>query len=175
MKSREVKDQIIEDLTQKLNEYNHLFFTDISGLDAEQTGELRKKCYDNSIRLEVVKNTLLKKAFAQSEQKELLDDLEGTFVNNTTIMFCETGNVPAKIIQEFRKKYERPLLKAAYVEESLYFGDEEVETIANLKSKDELIGDLVLQLKEPMNKVLSSLKSGSDNITGILKTLSEKQ
>ncbi len=174
MKPKGVKDTIIKDLTRKINEHSHLYLTDISELNAEDTGELRRKCFENNIRLEVVKNTLIKKALKASD-KELSNGFEDNLKNSTSIMFCETGNAGAKLIKEFRKKHEKPILKAAYVEESFYYGDDQVETLAELKSKDELIGDIILQLQSPMNNVISALKSGQNKLTGALKTLSEKQ
>ena len=121
----------------------------------------------------VVKNTLLKKALEQSEGKfeELYDSLK----DSTSIMFCDTGNIPAKLIRDFRKDHDRPVLKAAFVEESIYLGDEQLEMLSALKSKDELIGDVLALLQSPMKNLLSALQSGGNNLAGVLNALSRKE
>lgn len=171
--TRDDKNKVIEDLVGKINEYNHFYLTDISELNAEDSSKLRRKCFEKDIELVVVKNTLLKKAFEKSEKdfNEMFDTLKGS----TSVMFTETSNVPGKLIKEFRKTHERPILKAAFVEESFYFGDNQVDILSTLKSKDELIGDIILLLQSPVKNVISSLQSGGSTLTGILKTLSEKE
>ncbi len=170
---REEKNVIIQELTEKLNRYDHFYLTDISDLDAADTSLLRRKCFDKSINLIVVKNTLLRKALEQSDKN--LEDLYDVLKESTSVMFSETGSVPAKLIKEFRKTHERPLLKAAFVEESFYFGDDQVEVLSKLKSRDELIGDIILILQSPAKNVVSSLQSGGGKLAGIIKTLSEKE
>lgn len=169
---KEEKQIIVEDLTQKLKEYAHFYLTDISTLNAEDTAMLRRKCFEKEIRLMVVKNTLLKRAFDQSE--ESFSDFIETLKESTSIMFCNTGNVPAKLIKEFRKKKEKPVLKAAYVESSVYIGDNQLETLASLKSKDELVADVIALLQSPAKTVISQLQSGSNKLTGILETLEKR-
>ena len=171
--TRNDKNKVIEDLVGKINEYNHFYLTDISELNAEDTSKLRRKCFEKSIELVVVKNTLLKKALEQSEIdfNELYDSLKGS----TSVMFSDTGNVPGKLIEIFRKKHKRPLLKAAFVEESFYFGDNQIDVLSSIKSKDELVGDIIMLLQSPVKNVISSLQSGGNTLTGILKTLSEKE
>ena len=142
-------------------------------MNASDTSSLRRKCFEKDITLVVVKNTLLKRALENSEVD--FGDLYIVLKDSTSIMFSETGNVPAKLIKEFRKVHEKPVLKAAYVEESIYVGDEYLEALSEIKSKDELLGDLVLLLQSPMKNVISSLQSGSNIITGVLKSLSEKE
>jgi len=170
---REEKNQIISDLAQRISESNHFYLADISELNAEDTSILRRKCFEKDIKLIVVKNTLLKKAFEQidGDFQELYEVLE----NATSIMFSETGNLPAKLIKEFRKKHEKPVLKAAFVEESVYIGDNQLEALANIKSKEELIGDIIMLLQSPAKNVLSALQSGGNKLAGIIKTLSEKE
>ncbi|HDR68168.1 MAG TPA: 50S ribosomal protein L10 [Bacteroidaceae bacterium] len=170
---REEKDIIIDNLAQRLNEAKHFYLTDISNLNAEQTYNLRKKCYEQDVNLLVIKNTLLKKAMEKSsgDFKDLYDVLK----DSTSIMFCETGNVPAKLIKELRKTLERPILKAAFVEESVYIGDEQLELLSALKSKEELIGDVIMLLQSPARNLVSALASSSSKLAGALKTLSEKQ
>lgn len=170
---REEKNAIIDDLAQKLQEYNHFYLTDISSLNAEKTSQLRRKCFEKDVKLVVVKNTLFRKALEKSEKDfgnifEILKD-------STSIMFCETANVPAKLIKEFRKTSDRPILKAAFVEESLYIGDEQVDVLSALKSKNELIADIIYLLQSPAKKVVSQLQTGGSILAGVVKTLSEKE
>jgi large subunit ribosomal protein L10 len=170
---REEKDSIIDGLAQRLNESKHFYLTDISDLNAEQTSNLRRKCFEKEVNLLVVKNTLLKKAMEKSEgdYEQFYDILK----DSTSIMFCETGNAPAKLIKEFRKTMERPILKAAFVEESIYIGDEQLEALSTIKSKEELIGDVILLLQSPAKNLVSALASSSSQLAGALKTLSEKE
>lgn len=170
---REEKNSIIDGLKEQINNASHFYLTDISNLNATDTSNLRRKCFEKEIELVVVKNTLLKKALEQSEGnfEELYDILK----NSTSIMFCDTGNIPAKLIKDFRKSSERPVLKAAFVEESIYLGDEQLEMLSSLKSKDELIADVLALLQSPMTNLLSALQSGGNNMAGALKTLAEKE
>ena len=170
---REAKEIIIDNLTTQINNASHFYLTDISELDAADTSSLRRKCFEREVELVVVKNTLLKKALEKSEGN--FEDLYGILKNSTSIMFCESGNVPAKLIKEFREVHERPLLKAAFVEESIYLGDNQLEVLSSLKSKDELIADVLLALQSPMNNLLSALHSGGNMLAGALKTLAEKE
>ena len=170
---REEKDVIIENLAQRLNDTKHFYLTDISELNAEETSNLRRKCFEKEISLLVVKNTLLRKAMEKSEGA--YDDLYDVLKDSTSIMFCETGNVPAKLIKELRKTMERPLIKAAFVEESIYIGDDQLEALSNIKSKDELLGDLLNLLQSPATNLVSALASSGNKMAGALKTLSEKE
>jgi len=170
---REEKEFIIDDLKQQLSETSHFYLADISGLNAEDTSSLRRKCFEKDVRLLVVKNTLLRQALGKVEGD--YEQLYDTLTNSTSIMFCETGNIPAKLIKEFRKGKEKPILKAAFVEQSIYLGDDQLDTLASLKSKEELIGDVLSLLQSPMNSVLSALSSGGSQMAGALKTISEKQ
>lgn len=171
--TRDEKMQVIENLARSLNEAKHFYLTDISALNAEQTSNLRRKCFEKDIKLVVVKNTLLKKALDKIEGAH--NELHVALNNATSIMFTETGNAPAKLIKEFRKTMDKPILKAAYVEESVYIGDDQLDILSNLKSKQELIGDIILILQSPAKNVLSALQSGGNKLTGIFKTLSEKK
>ncbi|MCW8898080.1 MAG: 50S ribosomal protein L10 [Flavobacteriales bacterium] len=170
--TREEKSQYIDGLTEKLNNANIFYLADIAGLNAETTSKLRKTCFNGNIQLEVVKNTLLQKAFekADKDYEGLYNSLKG----NTSIMFSEVGNAPAKIIKEFRKKSDKPLLKGAYIEESIYVGDENLDVLVSLKSKEELIGDIVALLQSPAKNVVSALKSSGGKLAGIVQTLSER-
>ena len=170
---KEEKAKMIDVLLEQVNSFSHLYLTDISGLNAEDTSDLRRKCFENDIKLAVVKNTLLKLALdkADGEYEEMYD----TLVGNTTIMFSNTGNAPAKLIKEFRKKGEKPILKSAFVEQSTYIGDEQVETLSTIKSKEELIGDVITLLQSPAKNVISALQSSGNILSGLVKTLSERE
>ena len=170
---REEKDVIIEDLANRLNDTKHFYLTDISALNAEQTSDLRRKCFEKEIGLLVVKNTLLRKAMEKSEGD--FNDLYDILKDSTSIMFSEIGNTPAKLIKELRKTMEKPVLKAAFVEESIYIGDDQLDVLSNIKSKDELLGDLAMLLQSPAINLVSALASGGSQLAGALKTLSEKE
>lgn len=170
---RSEKLEIIDNLTEQINSYNHFYLADIADLNAEDSSSLRRLCFTKDVKLVVVKNTLLRKALENSEKNtdELYDSLKG----NTSVMFSEVGNTPAKLIKEFTKKHKKPLLKAAYVEESVYVGENQLEALSTIKSKDELLGDLIGLLQSPMKTVIGQLQSGGNKIHGILQTLSEKE
>jgi large subunit ribosomal protein L10 len=170
--TREEKSQVIEVLTSQLTEGNIIYLADISGLNALDTSNLRRACFKANVKLAVVKNTLLEKAMEKSDKDfgELPEVLKG----NTSLMFSETGNAPAKVIKEFRKKSDKPVLKGAYVEEAIYVGDDQLDALVNIKSKEELIGDVISLLQSPAKNVISALQSGGNKLTGILKTLSDK-
>lgn len=168
---REDKEVIIKDLTNLIGKSSHFYLTDISDLNAEKTSILRRKCFEKDITLVVAKNTLLKIALEKSEKdySEIYKVLKGA----TSIMLTDTANMPAKLIKDFRKTNPKPIIKAAFVEESIFIGDQ-IDALANLKSKEELIGDIILILQSPMKTVISQLQSGKNILAGIVKTLSEK-
>jgi large subunit ribosomal protein L10 len=171
--NREEKNQIIDDVLTDVNAFSHLYITDIGSLTVEDTNKFRRLCFEKNVKLKVVKNALLKKAFEKSGNSNftgLYDVLAGP----TAVMFCDTSNVPAKLIETFRKKFPKPLLKAAYVEESVYKGDNQIAILVNLKSKNELIGDVIALLQSPAKNVVSQLKSSGGKLAGILKTLEER-
>lgn len=170
---REDKAALIDSLTEQINTNSHFYLADIAGLNAEQTSALRRACYKADIKIQVVKNTLLKKAFEKSEKDA--SELFSSLTENTSIMFTEVGNAPAKLIKKFRKDHKKPILKAAFVEESCYLGDDQLENLINIKSKEELIGDIVALLQSPAKNVISSLQSAGQTLTGVLKTLSNKE
>lgn len=170
--TREEKSQVIEELTGKLSDNNIIYLTDISGLNAADTSDLRRACFKANVKLAVVKNTLLAKAMEKSEKD--FENLSEALKGNTSIMFSETGNAPAKVIKAFRKGSDKILLKGAYVEEAVYVGDNQLEALVNIKSKEELIGEVITILQSPAKNVVSALQSGGGKLAGILKTLSEK-
>jgi len=169
---KEDKKQLIDSLTQQLSENDNFYLADVADLDAQKTSELRRLCFKYGIKMQVVKNTLLKKAMENVDKE--LDELYVTLKGNTSVMFAEVANAPAKLIKEFRKKSEKPVLKGAYIEEMTYIGDEQLDFLVALKSKDELIADVIALLQSPAKNVISALQSGGNTLTGILKTLSEK-
>ena len=169
---KEDKGIIIEKIGATLKEYSHFYLADTTSLDAEATSALRRACFGKEIKLMVVKNTLLKKALEGSDVdfSSLYDSLKG----DTALMFTNTGNTPAKVIKEFRKASDKPVLKAAYVEESFYFGDNELDSLCAIKSKNELIADIIALLQSPAKNVVSALQSGGNTLHGVLETLSKK-
>jgi len=173
--TREEKSQVIEDLTAKLTEGTTIYLADISGLNATQTSNLRRACFKANIKLAVVKNSLLEKAMEKSDKD--FGELPSTLKGNTSIMMSDTGNAPAKLIKEFQKKSksDKPLLKGAYVEEAIFVGQDQLEVLVNIKSKEELIGEIITILQSPAKNVVSALQSGGNKLSGILKTLSEKE
>ena len=171
--NKQEKDKTIQALNTMLNDNNNFYLADVSGLNAEQNSALRRLCFKRSVSIKVVKNTLLKKAFERNDAD--FSELYNVLVGNTSIMQAEVGNAPAKVIKEFRKKNDKPVLKAAHIEEAMYIGDENLATLADLKSKEELIGDIITLLQSPAKNVISSLQSGGNKLAGIIKTLEEKK
>ena len=170
---REEKEQVVNSIIEDIKNSDHFYLADTSGLNAEDTVSLRRKCFENELTMKVVKNTLLKRALDEVDIKA--EELYETLVGPTSVILTQKGNVPAKIIKEFRKIHEKPVLKGAYVEESIYIGDDKLEELSKIKSKEELIGDLIYQLQSPINNVVSGLKSGSHILAGVMKSLSEKE
>jgi len=170
--TREEKSTVIKDLTAQLANSTTIYLADISGLNAQATSDLRRACFKANIKLAVVKNTLLYKAMEASDKD--FGDLPTTLKGNTSIMLSETGNAPAKLIQNFRKKSDKPLLKGAFIAEAIYIGDNQLDALVNIKSKEEVIGDIIGLLQSPAKNVISGLKSGGGKLAGIIKTLSEK-
>jgi large subunit ribosomal protein L10 len=169
------KTKIIDSLSLQLDAASNFYLTDIANLTVETTSELRRLCFKKEVQLKVVKNTLLHKAMERSNKD--LAALYSTLSGSTSIMFTETGSVPAKLIQEFRKKFksEKPILKGAYVSESTYIGEDQLEVLATIKTKNEVIAEIITLLQSPTNNVIGALQSGGHKLSGILKTLSEKE
>ena len=169
---KEEKNAAIDELVEDLKSNPNFYITDISTLTVAKNNELRRKCFESDIRLKMVKNTLLRKAMERTgtNYESLFPVLKGS----SSIMFCQVGNAPAKLIKEFRKKNDRPLLKAAWVEECPYLGDNQIDALVAIKSKNELIGDIVGLLQSPVKNVVSALQSGKNKLAGIVKTLSDR-
>ncbi len=171
--TREEKSQVIKDLTAQLADNANIYIADISGLNAGSTSDLRRACFKANVSLAVVKNTLLEKAMEASDKE--FGELPTVLKGNTSVMYSETGNAPAKVIKAFRKKSEKPLLKGAFIEEAIYIGDDQLDTLVDIKSKEELLGEIVTLLQSPAKNVVSALKSSGGKLAGIIKTLSEKE
>jgi len=170
--TKEEKFIVVEDLTAQLAENNVIYLADISGLDALATSNLRRAAFKANVKLFVVKNTLLAKAMEKSEKD--FGELPATLKGNTSLMYAEAGNAPAKLIKDFRKKSDKPLLKGAFVEEAVYVGDDQLDALVNIKSREELIGDIIGLLQSPAKNVVSALSSGGQTLSGLVKTLSER-
>ena len=171
--TKEEKKVAIEELKDALGGIKNLYLADIAGLNATQTSNLRKACFNENIKLQVVKNTLLAKAMEASDHD--FSELKNILQGNTSLMFSETGNAPAKVIKNFRKKSDKPILKGAFIEEAIYLGDDQLDKLVAIKSKDELIGEIITLLKSPTKKIITSLQSGGGKLSGILKSLLERQ
>ena len=171
--TREEKSQVIEALTAELAQSSNFYLTDLSGLNAVMTSNLRRACFKANVKLSVVKNTLLEKAMEASEKD--FGELPSTLRGNTSVMYSETGNAPAKVIKAFRKKSEKPFLKGAYIEEAIYIGDDQLDLLVGIKSKEELIGEIIGLLQSPAKNVVSALQSSGGKLSGIIKTLSQKE
>lgn len=171
--TKEEKAQYIDNLTVELQEAGIFYLADTSDLTVETINALRRKCFQSNIRLKVVKNTLLEKAMDRVADKDY-GNLKGVLSGPTSIMFAEVGNLPAKVIKDFRKKNAKPILKGAYIEESIYVGDDQLDALESIKSKDELIGEIIGLLQSPAKNVVSGLKGQGGKIAGILKALAER-
>tara|TARA_B100000963_G_scaffold164260_1_gene142709 strand:- start:90 stop:605 length:516 start_codon:yes stop_codon:yes gene_type:complete len=170
--TREQKSKVIEELTTELTESSNFYLTDLSGLNAANTSSLRRACFKANVKLSVVKNTLLEKAMEASDKD--FGELSSILKGNTSVMYSETGNAPAKVIKAFRKKSEKPFLKGAFIEEAVYIGDDQLDMLVNIKSREELIGEIIGLLQSPAKNVVSALQSSGGKLSGIIKTLSKK-
>lgn len=171
--TKQEKTQVIEDLVQQLAQNRNFYLTDTAALTAEKTSKLRRECFNKKITMKVVKNSLLRKAMEKTtgrDYKEMVPTIKG----NTAILFCESGAEPAKVIKTFRKENDKPVLKSAFVEETVYVGDNYLEFLSAIKSKNELIGEIITLLQSPAKNVISALQSGKNKLAGIVKTLGEK-
>jgi large subunit ribosomal protein L10 len=170
---KEVKGTIVVELGEKLKQYSHFYLADVTGLNAAETSDLRRKCFKQDIKMVVVKNNLLHKALEASEID--FEPLYAALKGNTAVLFCNTANVPAKLLKEYKdKKKEIPALKAAYAEEGIFVGADKLDELCAIKSKNELIADVVAMLQGPAQGVISALESGASTIHGVLETLSER-
>ncbi len=171
--TREEKNQVIDELVENFNSYQFVYVTDSSDLSANNNNTLRRILHKNGVKMQVAKNTLIIKALEKSEREwgELIDTLKGT----TALLFASNPKAPAVAIKDFRKKGDRPVLKGAYIDTDVFIGDDQLEMLANFKTKEDLIGEVIGLLQAPAANVISALKSGGGTLAGLLKTLSEKE
>lgn len=169
---KEEKHEVVSALAERMKEYGNFYITDTSDLTVEKINGIRRKCFENNIGIQVVKNTLIKKALEQldGDVTPLFDVLKGS----SSLMFSTTGNAPAKLIKALRKEGDKPVLKAAYIDSTSFIGDNQLEALVNLKSREELIGDIIGLLQSPAKNVISGLQSGGNKLAGIVKTLQER-
>ncbi len=169
---KEEKQEIVKALVDQIKSSGNFYITDTADLTVEKVNDIRRECFNTGISMRVAKNTLIKKALEESgfESEELFGVLKGA----STLMFSETGNAPAKLIQKFRKQGDKPIIKAAYIQETTFIGDDQLKTLATLKSKEELIGDIIGLLQSPAKNLISALQSGESTISGLVKALEER-
>ena len=170
--TREEKSLEIKEILEVLKSNQNIYLTDISGLNALETSNLRRMCFKAGVKLSVVKNTLLEKAMNDSDKD--FGSLKDTLKGNTSVMIAEVSSAPAKVIKNFRKKSDKPILKGAMIEEDIYIGDDQLETLFAIKSREELVGDIITLLQSPAKNLVSALSSGGGRLSGILQTLSNK-
>lgn len=171
--TKEEKQVVIDNLTAQLGQYPSFYLADIEALNAEQTAQLRKKCFESGVKLIVVKNTLLAKALENVQKAD--EQLLGVLKGSTALMLTEASKAPALVIREFRKSSDKPVLKAAYAEECVYVGDNNLEALCNIKSRDELLGEIISLLQSPIKNVVSALQAnGGQKIAGLVKSLEER-
>ena len=171
--NRDQKNQEIQDLKEKFDSATFFYLTDASAMTVADVNKFRRLCFDRGVEMRVVKNTLVRKALETNEEKgfdQLYDHLHGP----TAILFSETGNIPAKLIEEFRKKSPKPVLKAAYIDSAVFVGDDQISILTKLKSKEELVGDIIGLLQSPAKNLISALKSGGATIAGLVKALEDR-
>lgn len=168
------KTATIEALKEKFANTEFFYLTDSSTLTVEQVNKFRRLCFEKGIEMRVVKNTLVKKALEDAPADKKYEELNESLKGPTAILFTETANLPARVLKEFREDFEKPLLKAAYIDTSVYVGDDQIEPLTKLKSKEELIGEVILLLQSPIKNVLGSLQSGGTTLSGLLKALEER-
>ncbi|MCI5081219.1 MAG: 50S ribosomal protein L10 [Saprospiraceae bacterium] len=168
------KTATIEALKEKFEETSFFYLTDSSTLTVEQVNNFRRKCFEADIQMKVIKNTLIKKALETAPEDKNYEALYESLKGQTAILFTTTANAPAKVLKEFRKENEKPVLKAAYIDTAVYVGDDQLESLTKLKSKEDLIGEVITLLQSPAKNVISSLQSGGATLSGLLKALEER-
>lgn len=169
---KEEKHEVVLALAEQMKEYGNFYITDTSDLTVAKVNAIRRKCFENDIVIQVAKNTLIRKAMEAvgGDFEPLYDVLKGS----SSVMFSKSGNAPAKLIKQLRKAGDKPVLKAAYIDSSIFIGDNQLDTLVNLKSKEELVADIIALLQSPAKNVLSGLQSGGNKLAGIVKTLQER-
>jgi len=170
--TREEKNQIIDSIVENLKKYNNFYLADASQLTVEKTNQLRRLCFSKDVKMNVAKNTLIRKALEKmdGDYSPMFEALKGS----SAIMYSDTGNVPAKLIKDFRRASDRPVLKGAWIDSAVFIGDNNLDALVSLKSKNELVADIIALLQSPAKNVISGLQSGGHKLSGILKTLEER-
>jgi large subunit ribosomal protein L10 len=169
------KGVLIEDLKSKLDQNTNFYLADSSSLSVAQINNFRRICFEKGIEVLVVKNTLARKAMESFDESKNFAELYDALVGPTTLLFANTANLPAKVIKDFRKASEKPLIKAAYIDTSIFIGDNQIDALISLKSKEQLVGEIIGLLQSPAKNVISALKSGGNTIAGLVKTLQERE
>ena len=169
---REEKQEIVNALAEQIKSYGNFYITDTADLTVEKINGIRRKCFDKGIAIRVVKNTLIQKALEEAGVDS--EELQGILKGSSTMLFSETGSAPAKLIKELRKEGDKPVLKGAYIDAAVFIGDNQVDVLSKLKSKQELIGEIIGLLQSPAKNVVSALQSGSNTLAGLVKTLQER-
>lgn len=169
---KEEKHEVVLALTEQIQEYGNFYITDTANLSVAKVNAIRRKCFESDIKMQVAKNTLIKKAMeaAGGDYSEMYEVLKGS----SSIMFSKTANAPAKLIKQLRKQGDKPVLKAAYIDSAVFIGDNQLDALVNLKSREELVADIIALLQSPAKNVISGLKSGGNKLAGIVKTLQER-
>jgi len=173
--NKQEKNQIIDALAVRLNENKNFYLADTSTLTGIKVNDFRRICFDKKVEMTVVKNTLLQKALEKTANAAQFEPIYGTLKGNTALLFGEQPSEPARVMKQFRATNSRPLLKAAFVEESVYIGDEQLDALSALKTKNELIGDIISLLQSPAKNVIGALQSGQNKLSGVIKTLSDRK
>ena len=170
--NKEEKNELVLALTERIKEYGIFYITDTANLTVAKVNAIRRKCFENEITMQVAKNSLIKKAMeaAEGDFSPIYDVLKGS----STILFTKSATAPAKLIKQLRKTGDKPILKAAYIDATIFVGDNQLDTLINLKSKEQLIGEIIGLLQSPAKNVVSALQSGGNKLAGIVKTLQER-
>jgi len=170
--NKEEKYELVLDLTEQMKEYGNFYITDTSNLTVAKINNIRRKCFESDITIRVAKNSLIKKAMEATggDFTQMYDVLKGS----SSILFSKSGTAPAKLIKQLRKQGEKPILKAAYIDTAIFIGDNQLDTLMNLKSKEQLLGEIIGLLQSPAKNVISALQSGGNILAGVVKTLQER-
>ncbi|RKR82233.1 LSU ribosomal protein L10P [Mucilaginibacter gracilis] len=170
--NKEEKHDLVLALAEQMKEYGNFYITDTSDLTVAKINAIRRQCFESDIKMQVTKNSLIKKAMeaVEGDFTEIYDVLKGS----SSIMFSKSGTAPAKLIKQLRKKGDKPVLKAAYIDTAIFIGDNQLDALVNLKSKEQLVGEIIGLLQSPAKNVISALKSGGNTIAGLVKTLQER-
>jgi large subunit ribosomal protein L10 len=169
---KEEKHEVVLALTETIAEYGNFYIADTANLSVAKVNDIRRKCFENGIKMQVAKNKLIRKAMEASEGdfSEMFEVLKGS----SSILFSKSANAPAKLIKQLRRTSDKPVLKAAYIDSSIFIGDNQLDALINLKSKEELVADIIALLQSPAKNVISGLQSGGNKLAGIVKTLQER-